>query len=937
MALSKELQLREGYQNPAQKIAYNPLQVADASGAMKENRSVALQNMEREDKMLTKAETAALEWAKNNDTQKAAELSAFSESLSSIAKLGVQEYWKAQAKAGIARVRESGVSAQEYLDYQDRLSKMKTAQAGGDAIANQALAAGEPFEVANVYKGLSGIAKVYAKQEMARQAGLAYGGWMEQQLATNTSLKLTTKDGREFTPAESGGDPIKRAMAIRALDDVFYEQFGLLDVNRVLLQDHAFESMNKARQLLIKDSRDTFAINESFRAGESAKTQLLTDGNILNFVRAMSSTVDEKGNHRNLAGAWKAAWDYLEELDTAGQLTPELYEQIQNTPDGETGKTVGQRWRTQFLKFDKERADRDRKDFANMESDRNVAFKAAEEDSLQYLLENGGSLADVEAIQKRLFTQYGKQSEKLNTFASTYSIDAEAKNRLDRQFNSLAEQGLLTTEQVRHAPFELQQKWGKIAADQEAAFGGATFKTEMKAIEGLVKNDPRVKVSVDGSMGLATLVVADMQANFRRKVAAYAGLMPMNEAVMQAVSEVKAEFDAGKVSPGSKYFMNNIGEFTNILPQNAGATSKALNAKLHRIRAALKGGGRASLDKPGLIYNKEELMAMERGYGEMGWQVPATTQYWANTLNISPLEIINRQRKAAGLKELATPKAIEATKGTISPGLQGLLNRFPSPNRSVRALSSAGAYNPAIVPGGYGETIQKAAQANNVDPGILAGLIETESRFDPKASSKAGAQGIAQIMPEYHPGVDTSDPIASINYAAKYLSQLQRQFGGDMRLALIAYNAGPGNVTKYRGPIPGDAESGAYYGKVMKAAAKYGYGQAWRDPALMRGKFRVIEHLSGDKSHGSYRADHGGANYHEHLAFSTPEEAKAAAAKLRAAGIKITELKGETSVGTHSKNSYHYSGMAFDVPADQVPPGKEQELSRRVRSILGIS
>ena len=199
------------------------------------------------------------------------------------------------------------------------------------------------------------------------------------------------------------------------------------------------------------------------------------------------------------------------------------------------------------------------------------------------------------------------------------------------------------------------------------------------------------------------------------------------------------------------------------------------------------------------------------------------------------------------------------------------------------------------------------------------------------------ARGIAQIVPEYHPGVNTRDPIASIDYAAKYLSQLQRQFGGDMRLALLAYNGGPNAIAKYRGPIPGSAENQAYYSKVIKAASKYGYGQAWRDPAMLRKRFQPIEHLSGDKSHGSYRADHGGSNYHEHLAFKTPEEAKAAAAKLRAAGIKITELKGETSVGTHSKNSYHYSGMAFDVPASQVPPGKEQELSRRVRSILGIS
>ena len=100
---------------------------------------------------------------------------------------------------------------------------------------------------------------------------------------------------------------------------------------------------------------------------------------------------------------------------------------------------------------------------------------------------------------------------------------------------------------------------------------------------------------------------------------------------------------------------------------------------------------------------------------------------------------------------------------------------------------------------------------------------------------------------------------------------------------------------------------------------------------------RILEYLTGDTSHRGYRADHGGGNYHEHLAFASPEEARAAAARLNAAGIKTTELKGVNPVGRHSQNSYHYSGQAFDVPAAQVPIGKEQELSRRVRSILGIS
>lgn len=940
MPESKELELREGYQDPAQRIGFNPISVPDASGAMKENRAVAMANMQREDEALTKAETAALEWAKQGNAQQAAELAAFSESLSSLAKLGVQEYWKAEAKKGINRVRESGVTPEEYLEYHQSLNGMKTAQAGGDAIANQSLAAGEPYEVANVWKGLSGISQVYAKQEIARQAGAAYGGWMEQQLSTNNSMVLRTKDGEEFTPASTGSDPAKRAMAIRALDDVFYEQFGLLGVNRVLLQDHAFKQMNEDRAKLIGLSRQNYAISQSYQAAEMAKGQLKADGNILNFVRSMSSTVDERGNHRNLGGAWKAAWDYLTELDTSGELTEDLYQRIRGTVDPDTGKPAGERWKTQFLKFDKERAERNRKDYADMEADKKLAFQQAEQMALRDLQENGGTEADVANVQAALFSKYGYKSEALSTFASTYSIDAVQRQELDRKYKNLAENGMLTPEQVARAPWELQQKWGKVAEGQGQIFGGNKFKDQSKGLEGLVRNTPQVRSSPHGFTGLnATLVIGDLQSKFRRKVAEYAGRLEPEEAIKQAVAEVQLEFQQGITNPSSKYFVDNTGDFVNFLPSSniTAARAKALHATDNKIRSALTRSGRKGLDTPELIWTKEDLEAMDRGYGEPGWRLPSTAQRWASELNISPLEIINRQRKAIGLDELATPKAIEEAKGTISPRLQGLINRFPSPNRSVRALSSSGAYNPTFVPKGYGDVISKAAQTHGIDPGILAGLIETESSWDPNAVSKAGAQGIAQIMPEYHPDVDTSNPQASIEYAAKYLSSLQRQFGGDMRLALIAYNAGPGNVEKHNGPIPGNAESQGYYGKVLKAAAKYGYGQAWSDPTMVRSKFRPIEHLSGDKSHGSYRADHGGSNYHEHLAFNTPEEARAAAAKLKAAGIKITELKGEGPVGTHSKNSYHYSGMAFDVPADQVSPGEEQELSRRVRSILGIS
>jgi hypothetical protein len=428
---------------------------------------------------------------------------------------------------------------------------------------------------------------------------------------------------------------------------------------------------------------------------------------------------------------------------------------------------------------------------------------------------------------------------------------------------------------------------------------------------------------------MATLVIGELQAKFNRKVAEYIGIgIAPKDAANTAVTEVMAEFS----NPNGPYAINKYGEFSNFKLSNA-KTTKAYNLKLNKIRTAIINGGKGSLDKmPGLLFDAGELKAIEEKYGSPGFTVPAEAQYWGSKLGISPLEVINRQRRAAGMNELATPAAMERIQGTISPQLQAILNRYQSYNRSVRALSSMGRFEPAAVRNGFGGTIQAAAKANGIDPAILAGLLEVESGFNPKAVSKAGARGIAQIMPQYHPNVNYNDPIESINYAAKYLSGLQRQFGGDMRLALIAYNAGPGNVEKYRGPIPGDAESSSYYSKVIKSAAKYGYGRAWQDPATMRGKFRTIEYLSGDPAHkSSYRADHGGENYHDHIAFATRKERDAAIKKLTAAGIQVGSVDRPGDPGNHGK------GLAIDIPGSQVPVGKEKELSRRVRSILGIS
>lgn len=104
----------------------------------------------------------------------------------------------------------------------------------------------------------------------------------------------------------------------------------------------------------------------------------------------------------------------------------------------------------------------------------------------------------------------------------------------------------------------------------------------------------------------------------------------------------------------------------------------------------------------------------------------------------------------------------------------------------------------------YGEQIDKAAQKTGLDPALIYAVIKAESSGDRKAVSSAGAKGLMQltdgVAKQY--GVDHVFS-ASQNIAAgsAYLSDLLNRFG-DLRLALAAYNAGPGNVKKYGGIPP---------------------------------------------------------------------------------------------------------------------------------------
>jgi cell wall-associated NlpC family hydrolase len=111
---------------------------------------------------------------------------------------------------------------------------------------------------------------------------------------------------------------------------------------------------------------------------------------------------------------------------------------------------------------------------------------------------------------------------------------------------------------------------------------------------------------------------------------------------------------------------------------------------------------------------------------------------------------------------------------------------------------------------------QNAAKRYGIDPNLYKRLIAAESGWNPRARSPVGATGLAQLMPGTARGlgVNINSPVSNLVGGAKYLSQQLQTFGGDIRKALAAYNAGPGAVQKYGG-IPPYRETQNYVSKIM--------------------------------------------------------------------------------------------------------------------------
>jgi soluble lytic murein transglycosylase-like protein len=179
------------------------------------------------------------------------------------------------------------------------------------------------------------------------------------------------------------------------------------------------------------------------------------------------------------------------------------------------------------------------------------------------------------------------------------------------------------------------------------------------------------------------------------------------------------------------------------------------------------------------------------------------------------------------------PPSKAATKGTPAKGGTSTAAAVPAdPSRARRYTKTD-----------VDRIVQIAAERHKVDPALVRAVIEHESGWNPQAVSRAGAQGLMQLMPataEEHGVGNAFDPEQNINAGVRHLRKLLERYNGDLDKALAAYNAGEGAVRR-AGGVPNIPETRTYVQKVTNTYFHPGSGRAASPVEMTRSIYKTVD------------------------------------------------------------------------------------------------
>ena len=217
----------------------------------------------------------------------------------------------------------------------------------------------------------------------------------------------------------------------------------------------------------------------------------------------------------------------------------------------------------------------------------------------------------------------------------------------------------------------------------------------------------------------------------------------------------------------------------------------------------LLGGPRISSPETGVTLNARDLNSWRHKNGPLGLGRPAAEEMERPGGGPSQAYLIRPPKQRVN-PSLVGDLESEQPKPDLTPAASGQTADAqpaaaqPSVEQSAGPVADGAAGK--LTPDQLDKLVQKVALALNMDPNLIKAVIKAESNFDSKAVSRAGAQGLMQLMPATARELGVKDPfnpVENIWGGARYLKKMLDRHSGNINNALASYNWGPGNFDRH--------------------------------------------------------------------------------------------------------------------------------------------
>lgn len=864
------------FQGSAKSIPFNPLRVPDQTQALQEQLNQRIQWMREDNQsMIESRRNVAAGMAEHNRLQASIQdqdlktLAGMSKTLTDTLLEVHKDYRKHQFELGFNQYWMGEGDSAEIKKYDENKAKLA---AVGAATANAATALAtdgvEPFTVYRL-RQLSGDQKAGFLMAMVSDKGMAYGPWLDNLIATDDQTKIDLGGGRFITPADArAGGPNAAAVATWARGQ-YVRLNGLDGANLAMLNDKLIPYMKQGEEKVIA------AVNDQANRdrGDQETQELLgiyTNGlrtnpgeafNALN--RNLASVINpETGKIYRQGGARDLAIKVLKQLIQDGRevgITVNTLNAIRDSPDLDGKSTWGRRFPQLFSGLGSEIYAAQQRDLQRDVQEEQQNAKALTEELISLAQKQGG-LTDAQKQEikdnwRNTFPTIPLPSSLDQYMTKEQVADEVAEKILDRQ---LANGVPIFQEDLRGYSDKIKIKYRPIVEKYNADIGK---NPEVQSMFARLDKELSLNLRVTSTSSIPhpTFETAKFRARqrFMEKYKVYlegSRTGDTGQARQAAFNDLLTLIQKGRdpKDPAGEFRVDSqhVGwGFPEFYPTggSAQAYEKAKGVRRDLAQRIAKYGTHigAFLQNERVIPEKDAQVLVQISK-DPTINPPASVQVLTQILHqrgfkgsiwdVMDLQL-NAFQPGATVRRPESVQLIDST----APNIKQLFTTFASPRRTDRGFATM-PWSKDKIPNGWGILIEKAAQKYGLDPALLAGMLKHESggwkvnaRSNRDKPASQQAKGLAQLMDgtARELGVtNPDDPAQAIDAGARYLAQLLKKYG-DIRIALRAYNYGPGNTDR---DLEGkyDKQARDYPDLVLREAAIYGYGnQGLRSPYMV--------------------------------------------------------------------------------------------------------